>query len=69
MESIELRYQWIQSSRDKKYQVLKYLKSRSIEQSKKGSFDSEIKILHENISSKIEMENSKWIKQTIHINN
>ena len=54
MESIELRYQWIQSSRDKKYQVLKYLKSRSIEQRKKGIFDLGIKKLHENISSKLD---------------
>lgn len=54
MESIELRYQWIQSSMDKKYQVLKYLESRSIEQRKKGSFDLGIKKLHENISSKLD---------------
>tara|TARA_R110001592_G_scaffold142037_2_gene364016 strand:- start:592 stop:783 length:192 start_codon:yes stop_codon:yes gene_type:complete len=54
MESIEYRYQLIQSSRDKKYQVLKYLESRSIEHSKKGSFDLGIKKLHENISSKLD---------------
>ena len=54
MESIELRYQWIQSSMDKKYQVLKYLESRSIEQRKKGRFDLGIKKLHENISSKLD---------------
>ena len=55
MESLEYRrYQLIQSSMDKKYQVLKYLKSRSIEQRKKGIFDLGIKKLHENISSKLD---------------